>query len=209
MNVEDFRRKGYLYKYRSLENLERFLSIIIDKKLYGALYNEMNDPMEGYFLYNKKYNLSSLLDIINEKQRTYICSLSRQGNIGLMWTHYADENKGCCIEIKNPTASGWKEVPVIYSVSLPNIDSSSTAEDILKTKSSVWKYEKEIRYLCCPITYDDDRPQLDVEISRVFVGYKVEEQRYRLIEKIIKALDHSVEVIKMSKEWLDYGYEGH
>lgn len=38
-----------LYKYRSLENLERFLDIIIDRKLYGALYNEMNDPMEALF----------------------------------------------------------------------------------------------------------------------------------------------------------------
>ncbi len=26
-----------LYKYRSLENLERFLDIVIDNKLYGAL----------------------------------------------------------------------------------------------------------------------------------------------------------------------------
>lgn len=41
-----------LYKYRSLENLERFLDIIIDKKLCGALYNEKNDPMEGYFQYD-------------------------------------------------------------------------------------------------------------------------------------------------------------
>lgn len=41
-----------LYKYCSLENLERFLSIIIDKKLHGALYNELNDPMEGYYQYN-------------------------------------------------------------------------------------------------------------------------------------------------------------
>lgn len=46
----NFSIPGLFYKYRSLENLERFLSIIIDRKLYGALYSEMNDPMEGYLL---------------------------------------------------------------------------------------------------------------------------------------------------------------
>ena len=45
-----------LYKYRSLENIERFLDIIIEKKLYGALYKEMNDPMEGYFQYSLNSN---------------------------------------------------------------------------------------------------------------------------------------------------------
>ena len=39
----NFSIPGLFYKYRSLENLERFLSIIIDRKLYGALYSEMND----------------------------------------------------------------------------------------------------------------------------------------------------------------------
>ena len=37
------------YKYRSLENLDRFLDIIVNNRLYGAVYNTLNDPMEGKF----------------------------------------------------------------------------------------------------------------------------------------------------------------
>ena len=56
-----------LYKYRPLENLERFFDIIIDKKLYGALYNEMNDPMEGYFQYDPRVDKRIVSYILNGK----------------------------------------------------------------------------------------------------------------------------------------------
>lgn len=35
-------KKEVLYKYRGLSNLKRFLEIILNKKLYGALYTELN-----------------------------------------------------------------------------------------------------------------------------------------------------------------------
>ena len=37
------------YKYRTLDDLERILDIIVNKRLYGAVYKELNDPMEGKF----------------------------------------------------------------------------------------------------------------------------------------------------------------
>lgn len=84
----------YLYKYRSLEDLERLFSIIIDKKLYGALFNEMNDPMEGYYKYDPQVDKSIYEAIVHGKRSRYICSLSKSGDIGLMWTHYGNQNKG-------------------------------------------------------------------------------------------------------------------
>ena len=77
----NFSIPGLFYKYRSLENLERFLSIIIDRKLYGALYSEMNDPMEGYYKYDPKIEKELIKNIVNGKKKTYICSLSRSGNM--------------------------------------------------------------------------------------------------------------------------------
>ena len=59
---------GLFYKYRSLENLERFLSIIIDRKLYGALYSEMNDPMEGYYKYDPRVEKGLMENIVNGKK---------------------------------------------------------------------------------------------------------------------------------------------
>jgi len=39
-----------LYKFRSLQNLRRFLDIIVKKRLCMVHYSEMNDSMEGAFL---------------------------------------------------------------------------------------------------------------------------------------------------------------
>lgn len=37
------------YKYRNFNNIERFLDIIKNKRLYCSLASELNDPFEWYF----------------------------------------------------------------------------------------------------------------------------------------------------------------
>lgn len=204
MQVPQFRRQGMFYKYRSLDNFERFISIIIDKKLYGALYSEMNDPMEGYFTYSKNGNFMRRL--VEGKNGTYICSLSRSGNIGLMWTHYANENRGCCIEVE-VTSETWEEVEVRYSREMPEVTINSSVRDILEVKSEIWNYEQETRFLSPETPKGTKRPRLTVRISRVFIGFNVERSVASHLVTIIKALDPKIEVIKMHRDWLDYGYK--
>lgn len=62
-------KKEVLYKYRGLSNLKRFLEIILNKKLYGALYTELNDPMEGSFRYNYKIPHEIIEDLKDQKQK--------------------------------------------------------------------------------------------------------------------------------------------
>ena len=83
------------YKYRSLENLDRFLDIIVNNRLYGAVYNTLNDPMEGKF--NKQgLEKSDFEEIYGTLKTTRICSLLKKQdnqefpNNFLMWPHYAD-----------------------------------------------------------------------------------------------------------------------
>lgn len=40
-----------LYKYRSIENFQFFVDIILNKRLYAARYLDLNDPMEGHYIY--------------------------------------------------------------------------------------------------------------------------------------------------------------
>lgn len=42
----------HYYKFRSLQNLKRFIDIILNERLYASRYNELNDPMEGVYLTN-------------------------------------------------------------------------------------------------------------------------------------------------------------
>ena len=74
-------------------NREGTITSVMNRQLYGAHYNEMNDPMEGYYQYSPNINKDFLRPIIEGKQKTYICSLSRKVDIGLMWTDYVDENR--------------------------------------------------------------------------------------------------------------------
>ncbi len=195
-----------LYKYRSLDNLERFLDIIINRKLYGALYQEMNDPMEGYFQYSPNVDKGLVSYILEGKSKRLICSLSRKSNIGLMWTHYADENRGCCLEVK-VTSKTWERLDVDYQDKIPTIDDRTTIEDILKVKAKMWQYEDEVRYLSPAIKDRHRRPNLSVRINRIILGCKVEVKRYNRLQKVIRALNPQIQVEKMKKEELDYGFK--
>lgn len=197
-----------LYKYRSLENLERFLDIIIDKKLYGALYNEMNDPMEGYFQYDPRVNKSTASYIFNGKGKRYICSLSRNPNIGLMWTHYADENQGCCLEVE-VTSKSWERLDIDYSEQIPVLTDNMTVQDVLKVKAKMWEYEQEVRYLSKQYSPKANRPKLSVRINKVIFGYKVKNNQYNHLKKVVLALNPKIKIEKMKKDELDYGFKWH
>ena len=197
-----------LYKYRSLENLERFLDIIIDKKLYGALYNEMNDPMEGYFQYDPKVDKRTASYILNGKGKRYICSLSRNPNIGLMWTHYAAENKGCCLEVE-VTSKSWERLDIDYSEKIPVLTDNMTVQDVLKVKAKMWEYEQEVRYLSRQYSPRANRPRLSVRINKIIFGYKVKNSQYNHLKKVALALNPKIKIEKLKKEELDYGFKWH
>lgn len=84
-----------LYKFRSLQNLRRFLDILVNKCLYMAHYNEMNDPMEGAF-YSDQDNRALLQEVWNGKRKQLICCFSTDYRHTLLWSHYADSHQGCC-----------------------------------------------------------------------------------------------------------------
>ena len=193
-----------LYKYRSLENIERFLDIIIEKKLYGALYKEMNDLMEGYFQYSPVVNKELIRNIWDSKNKSYICSLSKKSDIGLMWSHYADENKGCCFEVEVTSKKIWKRLEVKYCSEIPKLNENTIIENIFEIKSSVWSYEEEVRYLSKERT---QRPKLAVKIKRIIFGFKVGREKYNRLKKIVNALNPEIKVEKMKKNKLNYGYK--
>jgi hypothetical protein len=89
-----------LYKYRSLTNFKSFVDIILRNRLYASLYKEMNDPMEGQYYYRQgEYDPRTLRTIRDEKQNLRVCSLSRNNHHELMWSHYADGQRGVAIGV--------------------------------------------------------------------------------------------------------------
>jgi len=90
-----------LYKYKSLENFKYFVDIIHNNRLYAAVYTELNDPLEGIFLYkNGELDKAALEKLKIGKEQIRICSLSKTKRDNMMWAHYANGHKGVVLAIE-------------------------------------------------------------------------------------------------------------
>lgn len=191
-----------LYKYRNLANLKRLLEIIIDKKLYAPRYKELNDPMEGYFTYTKDV-YPYRKEINSLKEEALICSFSKSNLIGMMWIMYADEGKGCCLELEIEENT-WDCIDVDYSLQIPKIDNPSkiNIKTLFGYKSSIWDYEQEVRY----IKRSKRRYKLPVHVKKIYLGYAFDESsnEYKFYKKLFGKLGVDVEII--SKNKIDFGY---
>ena len=187
----------HYYKFRSLQNLKRFIDIILNNRLYASRYDELNDPMEGVYLTNPSNgNIIRLLRM--EKYKTRICSLSEDYRHTLLWSHYADSHKGCCIEV---SAVNERELPtsVRYIEEIPVVNDMQDGKELLSHKSTVWEYEKEVRYF-------RKTSYLNIKIYREIFGLKVSEDDYRFYKKLINAINPMIEICRINEDDIEYGY---
>lgn len=193
------------FKYRSLKDFKRFLQILIYRELYGSKFNELNDPMEGYFNYSDQIDIETRKAMLKKRANTYICSVSKKSNIGIMWSHYADEHKGCCIEFE--VTSKWKKIEVEYLDEMPILDANTQIEDILKCKSKQWEYEEEIRFIKPVEKEDARRPKLKIKIKRILLGTRVDRNTVSFINALVKKLyQDKVDVVKIKYDEINFGF---
>jgi hypothetical protein len=177
-----------LYKFRGIASAEdktsvgRIDQIINTGQLYGAKFSEMNDPMEGAFQYwatsNSNKNLAKISEnIIGEKTRYGIVSLTSNWSNLLMWSYYASGMHGICIEIEIPTEEGFA-IPISYSHVVEdlnrsqNLSADQMAEQLLLRKAHVWSHEQEYRILV------KDKNLVDVSISGVLLGERFDRESF-------------------------------
>ncbi|MCH5271962.1 MAG: DUF2971 domain-containing protein [Lachnospiraceae bacterium] len=139
----------------------------------------------------------------------YIISLCADNKNRLMWSHYADNHKGFCIEydcnLDNICDNVALISPVVYSVMRPKIPWKSfiAADNLVKkeidkdtftsflfsflTKDEVWSYEREWRILV-PST----NKVMDIKappISCIYLGALCSEENQERMLSIAKQLD--------------------
>ena len=156
------------------------------------------------FLKSKKEKVVALQQQINSlKEEALICSFSKSNLIGMMWIMYADEGKGCCLELEIEENT-WDCIDVDYSLQIPKIDNPSKIN--IKTrfgyKSSIWEYEQEVRY----IKRSKRRYKLPVHVKKIYLGYAFDESsnEYKFYKKLFGKLGVDVEII--SKNKIEFGY---
>lgn len=191
------------YKYRSLANkqsISRFEDIIRSKTLYGSRFDKLNDPMEGYFRCLHE-DAPSVLQMTLLRQDALICSLSRRYNIGLMWSHYADEHNGCCIEVE-VTDTSWQEVIVDYNEKPFRIAEDSCINDILKIKSPQWKFEEEVRFVCL----SNEISPMNVNITNIFWGMRMDNQKVEEYNNLVSRFLPNVHPTRLDFASVDFGF---
>ena len=174
--------KGIYYKYISLENPERFLDILLNKRLYMPTYKQMNDPMEGIYA-TWGMEGSSIHEINSRRLNLRMCCLSKSPNDVLMWSHYANAHKGCCLEVEVRDGDGPYDIE--YSSALPKIDNPDDVKGLLCHKNSAWEYENEVRFF-----KEEGKSSsfLKVNIKKVCFGMNVSPTDYALYRKLIKVV---------------------
>lgn len=189
-------RTEHFYKYRDLKDFKRFMDIIVNHRLYATVYSNLNDPMEGTFLANASSS-SVLRHLSTKKNKICICSLSKDYTNTLLWSHYADGHKGCCIEVSPMDNNGM--VTMKYDGKIPCVKSNDDYKSILSCKGKYWNYEQEVRFF-------RKQSYLNVVIHRIYFGMNVTKNDYKFYEKLIKAINPKIDVVKMSAKDIDTGF---
>lgn len=181
------------YKYRSLENFEFFVDILVNQQLYATSYKDMNDAMEGIY-YESGIPPSALLEIKEEKERFNICSLSRDCNNPLLWAHYANGSRGVNIGIEVEESEILDFKDIIYG-DLPTIRDCSntllTAKKILTHKHKSWEYEEETRIFT---SYNEK--YVKIEIKKIILGERISDQHKQLIKSLAEKLVPNAQLIE-------------
>ena len=146
-----------LYKFRPLANsqidddFKRLREILETGEFCCSKFSELNDPMEGVYLFsNYTEDRAHLIDLIFKAKESYkICSFSNEKAFSnpIMWGYYANGFRGVVVEIE----VSEEEVKIInYVDKIPKfagLNPDENAVEILTTKLSLWTHEDEYRFL--------------------------------------------------------------
>lgn len=142
-----------LYKYRSLrgDNRDHTLHAISHTEVYFCHPSQFNDPYDCG-LNVKGASTEEMAQMDAKTQEISVFCLSECNDNLLMWSHYADDHKGVCIEYSpiNSVLFGCSLTPVSYQEKYPEFSISEEPDlewtaKYLSTKSKDWKYEREWR----------------------------------------------------------------
>jgi len=146
------------YKFRSTENYDYLLDIIVNNRLYCADHKDLNDVFEADIRVGRdigrEVEFMRKMRHFNELLRSYrICSLTKGFDNPLLWAYYASGFTGIAIELELP--DDHKQVYEIeysdefdfFSDFIDDYENPAQIVRPLLRKRISWKHEKEIRIL--------------------------------------------------------------
>lgn len=198
-----------LYKYVSYN--ENSLSILANKEVWFPKAKALNDPFEFQFHMTENHingipiDPNSLREAIEDSKELGVFCLTEVNDDILMWSHYADQHKGLCIQFERSDQNflgGELCVPVVYPEDdrLPvlkpvDIPKRETFAGIATTKAKNWSYEREWRMISRE--KGNRIYPLPGNITAVIFGKRMTEKHRQVIENIIGSETHFFEALQM------------
>lgn len=203
-----------LYKYQSINKYS--LSGIAKGELFYCSPARLNDPFEFRVSFppcSEEYLteffpevlgkhddatnevMQVLYEMLQKTISTFgVLSLSKLPASPIMWSHYADEHKGMCLEF-DYTGSSETGIDVTYSNHLPVLSdpkkklwSVANALQFMMTKHADWVYEKEVRFV--RVDGEASRPYgEDLKLTSISFGARTIKDDECLVRALVKSAD--------------------
>lgn len=218
-----------LYKYGSFES-KYWEEVVFEGKIYLSKASSFNDPFDcranislralkkGKFRDALVNRFGNGVDKITREQMDgivedlrgdiYVFCFSELYNSILMWSHYAKNNTGFCVEYDTSLIKDYIKqnlVPVLYEnkyIDITNsIISSNKNSGIICSivKARDWEYEKEWRL----IEYEANHKYLKKQISAIYLGINCDTKNQ---ERVVSwGNENKVKILKMKRS--DSKYE--
>jgi hypothetical protein len=182
-----------------------------EKYLYHSHFTNFNDPFDcnGELInFEKKYKSRKERDtelFIKDRFSTIgICCFTRNVDSILMWSHYASNHKGFCVEYHyNSRINGINPLDVNYTESFTKADFYNDEIDALFhmifTKAKQWEYEEELRSINSHFSTDDSRkvPFSKTDVKAVYLGVNCEATtRDKIVDIAKKIYDSKISVFQ-------------
>ncbi|WP_297285084.1 DUF2971 domain-containing protein [uncultured Brachyspira sp.] len=206
----DILENNIFYKYRCINiSTLKLISNNNDKvkNLRLSNYNYFNDPIDPPIKLNI-YNFKNIKNI----DRIKICSLAVEYDNFLMWSHYADEHKGICIEydisylkklnskinkliLKKVIYTNKIITNKVYPYILKNkdIEYENKFISLFYIKHKNWQYENEYRIIA-----DTKEEYIYLPIKAIYFGMNASDDDIKLIKSLVK--DDTVKFYKMKSD---------
>lgn len=195
-------------------DIKRIVDIGLDRCWFSK-YELLNDPFEiTSFSYGKrsKYTGSGGAQTFNNylnKRCVAVASFSKTYNCMPLWTHYANNHKGICLEYAIENSSRLFEVDYLdkreeeYHSSVSSNTESRIFSRQFCRKSKEWEYEKEVRMI-----YLDEKREskginieckdMGIKLNKIILGANCSKNN----QEIIKVLGESSKDIEFAKAYL-------
>jgi hypothetical protein len=172
-------------------------TLISNARKAGTALNDIDDHLRSDPEFLKaaiRHFSATFPDFIASRWGVYC--LSPSPCLTLMWSHYARDHKGICLEFAVPTTKFHAAFQVHYQKEYPSLslNSQEFLDKLLLVKSDAWAYEQEFRLIGTRSAESASRLILDgnylqigpKDLVSIIMGCQIEDEARKTIRDLIR-----------------------